>query len=60
VPRSCQTGVLLSWAYVLSGAGLGMSALEMTSMSGDGGMAPMAPMAPMAWDLGYAWLMFLM
>jgi predicted metal-binding membrane protein len=49
--------VLLSWAYVLSGAGMGMSALEMTSMSGDGGMAPMAPMA---WDLGYAWLMFVM
>ena len=49
--------VALSWAYVLSGAGMSMSAFEMTRMStGKGGMA----MMPAVWDIGYAGVMFLM
>ena len=48
----------LAWAYLLSGAGMGMSALEMTRMSvGKGGMAMMTPAV---WDVGYAVLMFFM
>ncbi len=49
--------VVLSWVYVLSGAGMGMSALEMTQMS-DGGA--MGMMMPAEWSLEYAGVMFLM
>lgn len=49
-----------SWAYVLTGAGMGMSAFEMTRMSAmDGAMGGMA-MAPSAWSPGYAVVMFFM
>ncbi len=55
--------IVASWAYVLAGAGMGMSAFEMTRMSGmpqpAGGMADMA-MAPAAWSPGYAAVMFVM
>lgn len=48
----------LSWTYLLSGAGMGMSAFEMTWMTvADGGMAMMTPAV---WDFGYAVLMFFM
>ncbi len=58
----------LSWAYLLAGAGMGMSAFEMTRMSQLGmaggmsewGMAGMAMMAPAVWTPGYAVLMFFM
>ena len=36
--------MVLAWAYVLAGAGMGMSAFEMTRMTvADGGMAMMKP-----------------
>ncbi len=58
----------LSWAYLLAGAGMGMSALEMTRMSqlgaaggmSEAGMAGMVMMTPAVWALGYAVLMFFM
>jgi predicted metal-binding membrane protein len=50
--------VVISWAYVLAGAGMNMSAFEMTRMtSGSGGMDMMMPAV---WDIGYAGLMFVM
>ena len=60
--------IALSWAYLLAGAGMGMSALEMTRMSqlgmaggmSEGGMAGMAMMTPAVWTPGYAVLMFFM
>lgn len=60
--------IALSWAYVLAGAGMGMSALELTRMSqlgmpggvSNGGMAGMAILAPAVWTPGYAILMFFM
>jgi len=60
--------IALSWAYLLAGAGMGMSAFEMTRMSqlgmaggmSEGGMTGMAMMAPAAWTPGYAVLMFFM
>lgn len=60
--------IALSWAYLLAGAGMGMSALEMTRMSQlgvaggafEGGLAGMAMMAPAVWTPGYAVLMFFM
>ncbi len=62
--RWIMLGMLLavlaaSWAYVLSGAGMGMSAIEMTGMSGMEAMAGMA-MTPMAWSPGHAVMMFFM
>ena len=55
--------IALSWAYLLAGAGRGMSAFEMTRMSQlgiAGGMAGMAMMTPAVWTPGYAVLMFFM
>jgi predicted metal-binding membrane protein len=76
--RTLVTGALLlvtvlSWAWVLAGAGMGMSAFEMTGMTmvpaglenagrsaaAGAGMAGMA-MTPVAWSSGYAVLMFFM
>jgi predicted metal-binding membrane protein len=59
--------VALSWAYLLAGAGMGMSAVEMTRMSQvempgaepEDGIAVMA-MTRAPWTLGYAVLMFFM
>lgn len=49
--------VVVSWAYVLAGAGMDMSAFEMTRMiSGEPGMV----MTPAVWGIGYASLMFFM
>ncbi len=58
----------LSWAYLLAGAGMGMSAFEMTRMSqpgmagsmAEGGKAGMAMMTPAVWTPAYAALMFFM
>ncbi|MGI9482212.1 MAG: DUF2182 domain-containing protein [Hyphomicrobiales bacterium] len=50
--------VAASWVYILAGAGMGMSAFEMTAPSS--GMGAMKMMAPAAWDFGYAVLMFFM
>jgi predicted metal-binding membrane protein len=60
--------IALSWAYLVTGASMGMSAFEMTRMSqlgmawrtSEGGMACMAMMTPVVWRLGYAVLMFFM
>jgi predicted metal-binding membrane protein len=55
--------IALSWTYLLAGAGMGMSAFEMTRMSQlgmAGGMAGMAMMTPAVWTPGYAVLMFFM
>ena len=60
--------VALSWVYLLAGAGMGMSGLEMTRMSqhevamGVSGslMTDMAMMTPAVWTPGYAVLMFFM
>ncbi|WP_349608307.1 DUF2182 domain-containing protein [Cupriavidus sp. DF5525] len=60
--------IALSWAYLLAGAGMGMSPFEVTRMSQrgiatgmcDGGMSGMAMVAPAVWTPGYAVLMFFM
>jgi predicted metal-binding membrane protein len=52
--------VAFSWIYVLAGAGMGMSAFEMTRMSQPGMTVDMAMTAPAIWTLGYAVLMFFM
>lgn len=60
--------IALSWAYLLAGAGMGMSAFEMTRMSQFGtargmceaGMAGMAMMTRAVWTPGYAVLMLFM
>jgi len=49
--------VLLSWVYVLAGAGMGISAFEMTRMSGSGAMGVLVPAQ---WSREYAGVMFLM
>ncbi len=51
--------VVVSWIYVLTGAGMGMTAIEMTDMSMSD-MARSAVMQPAAWNAGYAALMFFM
>jgi predicted metal-binding membrane protein len=50
--------VALSWIYVLAGAGMNMSAFEMTRLSS--GEASIGMMMPATWSLGYASLMFVM
>lgn len=50
--------VALSWTYVLAGAGMNMSAFEMTRLSS--GKGSLGMMMPAVWDLGYASLMFVM
>ncbi len=50
--------IALSWAYILAGAGMDMSALEMTRMTS--GSAGMQMMAPAVWSPSYAALMFVM
>ncbi len=55
--------IALAWAYLLAGAGMGMSAFEMTRMSQLGtaeGMDGMVMMTPAVWTPGYAVLMFFM
>ena len=48
--------IVLAWVWLLLGAGMEMSALEMTRMAGmDGGL-----MQPAAWTFSYALLMFAM
>ncbi len=62
------TIIAASWAYLLSGAGTGMSAFEMSSLSlalGGGlsasvGQVMEAMAHPAAWNLGYAFVMFFM
>jgi predicted metal-binding membrane protein len=53
--------IVLSWGYILSGAGMGMSAFEMTAMnlSHDNSLG-MAMMIPTKWTMGYVVLMFFM
>jgi len=47
---------VLAWIYLLAGAGMGMTAMEMTRHS----MMPMPMMQHAEWDLSYAVLMFFM
>ena len=49
--------IALSWGYVLAGAGMNMTAPEMTRLASSG---VMAKMMPAVWDVGYAALMFFM
>ncbi len=50
--------VALSWFYVLAGAGMNMSGLEMTRLSS--GEPSEGMMMPAVWSVGYAGLMFVM
>ena len=68
--------IVLSWAYILAGAGMGMSAFEMTQMTqsvgvsdstqpsmqemSTGGKAADSLMATGTWTVGYAVVIFLM
>jgi predicted metal-binding membrane protein len=55
--------IALSWAYLLAGSGMSMTALEMTRMSqpdAGEGMAGMPMMMPAVWTPAYAVLMFVM
>ena len=55
--------IALAWAYLLAGAGMDMSAVEMTRLSQlerAGDMAGLAMMTPAVWTPGYAVLMFVM
>lgn len=62
------TVMVLSWAYLVAGAGMGMSGLEMTRMSqleltrgmSGAGMAHHAMLSPAVWTPSYAALMFFM
>jgi len=63
VLTALSTVIALSWAYLLAGAGMGMSAFEMIRMSQlevAGDMSDMAMMSPAGWTPGYAVLMFFM
>lgn len=51
--------VALAWGYLLAGAGMGMSAVEMTRMASGEGIGS-AVMQPAVWTVGYAVLMFFM
>ncbi len=50
--------IALSWAYILAGASMDMSALEMTRMTSR--KAGLDMMTPAVWSLSYAALMFVM
>lgn len=52
------TVVVISWTYVLAGAGMSVSALEMTCIAS--GKAGMQMMMPAVWDMRHAVLMFIM
>lgn len=53
--------ILLSWLYLLLGAGMGMSGMEMTRLSSGEGMGMRdTVMQPAAWSIGYALVMFFM
>jgi predicted metal-binding membrane protein len=55
--------IAAAWAYLLSGAGMEMSALEMTRMSGQGNARALAAhgmMTPAVYTPGYTVLMFFM
>ena len=55
--------IALSWVYLLAGAGMGMTAFEMTRMSRPEmatSITRMAVMTPSVWTPGYAILMFFM
>lgn len=53
--------IAAAWIYVLAGAGMGMSALEMTRMSQvDATDSGMSMPSSTAWSAGYATLMFFM
>jgi predicted metal-binding membrane protein len=53
--------VLLSWTYVLAGAGTGMSALHMSGLPTAMRMgSPIAVLQPMPWTVGYSLVIFIM
>ena len=53
--------IALSWAYLLSGAGMNMPAMDMTASSKSiESAAEMSAMTPAPWSLGYAMLIFVM
>lgn len=56
VAGALMLATALAWAYILAGAGMGMTAMEMTRHS----MMPMPMMEHAEWDVSYALLMFFM
>jgi predicted metal-binding membrane protein len=53
--------VLLSWSYILVGAGTGMSALQMSGLpTGMRMNSPIAVLQPAPWTVGYALVIFFM
>lgn len=53
--------VILSWAYLLAGGGMGTPALQMSGLPTAPRVSdPMAAMQPMPWSVGYAFLNFAM
>jgi predicted metal-binding membrane protein len=53
--------VLLSWTYVLAGAGTGMPALSMSGLPTATHLSsPIAVMQPMPWTVGYSLVVFVM
>jgi predicted metal-binding membrane protein len=53
--------VILSWTYILVGAGTGMPALHMSGLpTAMRVSSPMAALQPMPWTVGYALLIFVM
>ncbi len=63
VLAALTTVIALSWGYLLFGAGMGTSALEMTLVSQHGTSRPtagMPMMTPASWTFGYAVLVFFM
>ncbi|MGH6806414.1 MAG: DUF2182 domain-containing protein, partial [Ensifer adhaerens] len=58
VLAALATVIVISWTYVLAGAGMSVSVFEMARMTS--GKAGMQMMVPAVWDMGYAVLMFFM
>ena len=53
--------ILVAWGWLIAGAGMGMTGIEMTRMSsGDQAHMSMEMMLPAHWSVGYALLMFSM
>lgn len=63
VPAMLVAVVVLAWACLLTGAGMGMSIWDVTRISRSAGemtgMGGVEMMVPASWSLGYAAVMFL-
>ena len=52
--------VLLSWTYILAGAGTGMQALHMSGLPTATRISPIAVLQPMPWTVAYSLVIFIM